>query len=215
MEEINISLGFQCTTSEVLKKTNKRFHSYPFDWILSNPKGIYELIVKLLISHDIKDFVKNEFLKIDGYVFLTKAEEFFISKSQTNMLYNSKYNLIFPHEENNLVTIIDKYTRRFSRLKDMLLDNTKFVNFIFINRMSTNMSFKINNNNILEGCEEYLNQIYNLLNEIRTNFSINIITPNVNIIDIDKLDNNIKTILIKPNNAVSLTDEEIIPHLKR
>jgi hypothetical protein len=215
MEEINISLGFQCTTSEVLKKTNKRFHSYPFDWILSNPKGIYELIKKLLKSDDIKDFVKNEFLKFDGYVFLTKAEEFFISKTQTNMLYNSTYNLIFPHEENNLVTIIDKYTRRFGRLKDMLLDNSKFINLIFVNRMSTNMAFKINDINILEGCEEYLNQLYNLLNDIRTNFSINIITPNISIIDVDKLDNNIKTILINPNNTVSLTDEEIIPYLKR
>jgi hypothetical protein len=33
--EVNLSIGFQCTTASVLKKINKRTNSFPFDWILS------------------------------------------------------------------------------------------------------------------------------------------------------------------------------------
>ena len=47
---ISISIGFQCTTAEILKKKNQRTSSFPFDWILSNPKGIFNLLTKLTLS---------------------------------------------------------------------------------------------------------------------------------------------------------------------
>ena len=55
-----ISLGFQCTTAEILKKINKRTYSFPFDWILSNPKGVFNLLTKLMTVDNIENFVNGK-----------------------------------------------------------------------------------------------------------------------------------------------------------
>ena len=74
---IYVPIGFQCTTSEILKKQNKRICSFPFDWIISTPESITKLLTILLDkSTDIKHFVNEEFFKIDGLLHFLKPEEF-------------------------------------------------------------------------------------------------------------------------------------------
>ena len=106
-----ISLGFQCTSSSILKQLNLRKYSYPFDWIISNPKNIL-LLLKLLFRYDnIENFVKNHFLVFDKKLSFIKPE-CFIENINSNIGYNSNLKFIFPHDNYDEETI-NKYIRRF------------------------------------------------------------------------------------------------------
>ena len=141
---IYIPIGFQCTTPEILKKTNKRLFSFPFDWIISTPEMIVKLFTILLEKTcDIETFVKNEFFKIDSFLEFVKQEEFNINPNG-NILYNSKYKLIFPHFQNNNETIM-KLVERFERLKNFIFDPNYKIHFLFINRIVNNNNNKIDN----------------------------------------------------------------------
>ena len=77
-------------------------------------------------------------------------------------LYNSKYNVIFPHDEYNIETI-NKYIRRFERLKDIILNSKEDIYFIYTSPSSPdNGNFTINNNIIIEHVYFYLSEIYKL-----------------------------------------------------
>jgi hypothetical protein len=216
---IYIPLGFQCTTAEILKKTNKRICSFPFDWIISTPESILELLkIVILPICNIELFVKNEFFKIDNLLSFLKQEEF-ISHPEGNILFNSKYNLIFPHFKNDNETIT-KMISRFERLRNYILYQENKIVFLFINRLVNNnfvvndncMKFSINKNNInLKIKDTFIKINEFLLGYISENkFKINIINA------VDKIDNNTtfhNNIIyneIVPINNNNLTDEEII-----
>uniref|UniRef100_A0A6C0F8T6 Uncharacterized protein n=1 Tax=viral metagenome TaxID=1070528 RepID=A0A6C0F8T6_9ZZZZ len=206
---INISVGFQCTTAEILKKKNQRTSSFPFDWILSNPKGIFNLLTKLMTIDDIKNFVINEFLYCKSYLKFIKPEEF-ITVNISNIFYNEKYNFIFPHESVINDDIINKYVRRFTRLKDIIENDEQNIHIYFVNRLN-NMNFKIDNKNILCNIEDDLNNLYNFFYKYKKDkLLFTIITTNN--IDITKIDKNIKTHILNTKSD-SLTDTEIMNSL--
>ena len=219
-DSIYIPLGFQCTTAEILKKMNKRFSSFPFDWIISTPYSILKLLDILLKNEcNINDFVLNEFFNFDTNLIFMKQEEF-QTHSQGNILYNSKYNLIFPHIKYNDETVL-KFKRRFERLRNYILDNNVKIQFFFINRIinndvievnENNLKYSINNNNIYLNIKENFIKLKNLLlnymNENR--FKIIIINAVDKINDNIILDKNIIYHEIIPLNNSHLTDEEIL-----
>jgi len=43
-----ISIGVHCTCAMFLKNNNLRNASYPFDWMISNPKFVFEILELLL-----------------------------------------------------------------------------------------------------------------------------------------------------------------------
>lgn len=171
MDITYISLGVQCTIPLFLKNNNLRKEAYPFDWIISNPKFIYEILVLLLNNCNISDLVINHFfyclLKAD----CAKIENYIISKNGF-ALYNPKYNVIFPHDEYNYNTV-QKYIRRFERLKNIILNDNKIIHFIYISQSSLDLgNFKINNVNIIDNVYTYINKIFDLISNYRKNFKI-------------------------------------------
>jgi hypothetical protein len=212
--EVNLSIGFQCTTAAVLKKLNKRTNSFPFDWILSNPSSVLCLIKNLMDCEDIDEFVKREFLNIDKFVKFIKPEEFIIVESQTQNLLNSKYKFIFPHENSNYNEVVEKYKRRFIRLKETILNKDIKMNIYFIDRLGNNNNFKINNFNILNNEEDSLNNLVSYMNNIRENNKFYFILHKDSSININKLIKNsyVNCIQIESKNHM-LTDEEIINNL--
>jgi hypothetical protein len=221
-ESIYIPIGFQCTTAEILRKTNKRIYSFPFDWIISTPKSIVDLFSILFHENiTVDNFVHDEFFKIDNFLICNKAEEFILNPNG-KILFNSKYNLIFPHIENNNETI-QKIIRRFNRLKDIVLSTNYYLKFLFINRLVSNnnsyttqptdkIKFSINDLSIDLNISENFNNLNHLLNNLIGNrFEIIIINAVDQINKHNyKFSNNIKYHELIPINNNNLTDEEII-----
>ena len=82
-------------------------------------------------------------------------------------LYNTKYNVIFPHDENNIDNI-NKYIRRFERLKDIILNSTECLYFIYTSQSSLESgNFTIDGNIIIRDVYVYLTKIYNLIGKFR------------------------------------------------
>ena len=83
-----ISIGIQCLNAMLKKKINKDTETLPFDWILSNPKFVYE-ILKLLLENkiDIEEIVNNHFFYCNKKASFTKSEAY-ITNNNGNALYN-------------------------------------------------------------------------------------------------------------------------------
>ncbi len=218
-----IPLGFQCTTAEILKKTNKRICSFPFDWIISNPKSILEITTLLLDNtYNIHDIVKNEFFKIDSYLKFFIQEEY-INDTNGTVLYNSKYNFVFPHFKNDTLTI-NKMIERFIRLKEYIIYSHGKVRFLFVNRLVNNSNkvidytktkLLINNNLVIFDLFNNFNKLCNLFDKFvgKDKYDLLIINAvtNTNTNDnIDKLHPNIIYKELIPLNKDYLTDDEIL-----
>jgi len=211
-----IPIGFQCTNAQISKTMNKREYSYPFDWILSNPDAVYNIFKLLFIDNmDIPNIVKKEFFNTTQTAKFIRPEKFIVGNyAVSNLLYNNKYNLIFPHDQYNSETI-DKYIRRFERLKQHVLSGSKCV-FTFINRIAIGnidgINYTINDVEQLDNLYQKIIKLYKLLTQVINNQNFKIIfinsvlnytVPNDNIDGIDVIE-------IVPNNGTTLTDEEII-----
>lgn len=171
MDITYISLGIQCTIPLFLKNNNLRKEAYPFDWIISNPKYVYEILVLLLNNYNISDLVVNHFFYCPLKANCHKIENYTINKNGF-ALYNPKYNVIFPHDEYNNDTI-QKYIRRFERLKSIILESNEIIHFIYMSQSSLELgNFKINNVNVIKDVYMYINKIYDLINSYRKNFKI-------------------------------------------
>jgi hypothetical protein len=213
-DEINISIGFQCTTAAIIQKLNRRTSSFPFDWILSNPTSVLSLIKILIDCDDIDKFVKTEFFNVDGFAHFIKPEEFMIIHHKTGSLYNSKYNMIFPHEKSNYIDEVEKYKRRFIRLKEALINEHTMLNIYFIDRLGKNNSFKINNTNILNNQEDSLNSLVSYLTNLRKNSKFYFVLNKHSYINKNKIDNKPEVTCIEiESNYEMLQDEEIIRHI--
>ena len=214
---IYIPLGFQCTTAEILKKQNKRVCSFPFDWIISTPESVVKLLTILLQDDiNISDFVRKDFFKIDGLLRFLKPEEFVLHPGG-NILYNSKYGLIFPHFNYNNETI-ETFIKRFERLKNYILYSNYTIKFVFVNRLINNnddivnnnmLKFSVNNKNIHLNIIDNFMQLNNLLLQYIPSDRFKIIIINaVNKTQSDvTFDNNIIYNELIPSNHSNLTDE--------
>ena len=169
---IIIPIGIQCTNAVLLKNNNKRFHSFPFDWMLSTPKFIFEMLELLLENNiSIDELVKNHFFYCEKKAHVDRLEHFYTCDNGPS-LYNSKYNVIFPHDEYNIQTI-NKYIRRFERLKDIIINTKEELCFIYISPSSSeNGNFTIDGKKVVHDVYFYLSKIYDIIGKYNNNYKI-------------------------------------------
>lgn len=170
-----ISFGCQCSTAKLYELQNIKGESMPFDWIISSPKVIYEILYVLLIEKmDIIYFVTRYFftnlLKYKMININEKyiAEHFIADPDGTigvNECYflNKQFNLLMPHDRYNIIDTV-KYIRRFTRLVDILLDPTEEITCIYTSESSPNKgNYTVDNNKVIKDVYHYMNLIYDLL----------------------------------------------------
>ncbi|MBQ7203703.1 MAG: hypothetical protein IJS03_06790 [Eubacterium sp.] len=113
-----ISLGFFCSVAQELEKYGFRNASYPFDWLISDFKGVIEVI-----ERDFKDFLNYDYL----------------SQMAVNPKYyiNTAYGFQFYHDFNayqplstQLNDVRKKYNRRINRFYKNITKPTLFVRYI-------------------------------------------------------------------------------------
>ncbi len=166
-----IPIGIQCTCA-TFKNKIKKTETLPFDWMLSTPKFVYEMLVLLLEKNlDVEELVKNHFFICDKKANI-KKKEYYYTCDNGFALYNSRYNVIFPHDTYNAETI-DKYVRRFERLKNIIINSPDNLYFIYSSQSPlTKGNFKIDDNIVIKDVYFYLSQIYDLIGRFRNNYKI-------------------------------------------
>jgi len=171
MSGIPISIGMQCTTASYFKEKGIRTLSFPFDWILSNPAFVFEMLNFLLKENmDVTELVTKHFYVLDKKVFvdLDNAEHYVTINDETkpNKL-NSKYDAVFPHDyASDQNEVKEKYIRRFQRLKDLILDKTIQLDFYYVSQSSsTGGNYTIDGREVVTNVFENLKKIYDLISE--------------------------------------------------
>ena len=182
---IYISIGFQCNSSEFLKTTGLHSHSYPFDWLFSNPKGVFDILKLLLDTKmDIKELVTQHFFANLGTItpisntkFITDNSGIFYSGQESSAIYkaclmssrypyNSKYKFIFAHETGSYEDTVEKYIRRFQRLKDSILNNNEDIYFVYTSQSCNN--YIVDGAQINSDVYVCLSEIYDLVSKYRS-----------------------------------------------
>jgi hypothetical protein len=204
---INIPIGVQCS-SATFKNKIKKTHTLPFDWMFATPSFVFEILVLLLEENiNIEELVKNHFFICNKRANINGAEHYYTCDDGF-ALYNTKYNVIFPHDNDNIETI-NKYIRRFERLKDIILNSTEELYFIYTSTSSLESgNFTIDGNIIIKDVYVYLTKIYNLISKFRNNYKI-ILFDAIQEEQIELLDKNI--ILYKLNKCNNW--HELLPQM--
>jgi len=164
-----IPIGIQCLNATLKKRINKDTKTLPFDWMFSHPKFVYE-ILNLLLENKIntEGIVNNHFFCCDKRASY-KQSNYYYTDSNGFALYNSKYDVIFPHDKNDEETKM-KYIRRLSRLKDLILNSNEKLVFIYSSQPSLKEgNFTIDKRVIIKNVYSYLTKIYNLINMYNNN----------------------------------------------
>jgi hypothetical protein len=166
-----IPIGIQCTNAR-FKKKFENTPTLPFDWMFSTPSFVFEMLELLLEKNiNIEDLVKNHFFYCEKKANLNGVEHYYTCDDGF-ALFNTKYNVIFPHDKNNIDSI-NKYIRRFERLKDIILNSTECLYFIYTSQSSLNRgNFTIDGNVVINDVYVYLSKIYNLIGKFRNNYKI-------------------------------------------
>lgn len=100
-----IPFGQRCGSTLAIKFASLRKMSLPFDWTtLSFPKKI-----KNVLENNFKDFIPD-----------------------VHNIFRNKYDLSFPHFNNNIGEGIKQYERRIERFKKIILEDKKLY-FVYIN----------------------------------------------------------------------------------
>ncbi|MCU7557555.1 papain-like cysteine peptidase [Macrococcus capreoli] len=113
-----ISLGFFCGPAQELEKYGFRSSSFPFDWLISDFKGVNEL-------------VQNNFIQF--------LDESLLLQNEVNRSYykNKKYNVQFFHDfdrflplSEQLENVQNKYKRRIEKFYSTIKAPTIFLRYI-------------------------------------------------------------------------------------
>jgi hypothetical protein len=173
---IYISIGSQCTTPTLFDRLQVKKESLPFDWMFSTPQFVYTIIKLLLIDKkEIDDIVDNYFFVCDKRAALQGVEHHIIN-TNGNVLVNSKYNVCFPHDT---ISDRDKYIRRMERFKQILLDTDNYLYFVYVSVSSPNSgNYTIDGVEPIQQLYEYIEQINNILKDIRTTYKIIVFDTN-------------------------------------
>lgn len=168
-----VPIGLQCTNASFKELIGKRSETLPFDWIFATPKFVFEMLNMLLEKNmSIEELVKEHFFCCNKRADDNANRHHFIVKESGEYLYNSKYNAVFPHDSNTEETI-NKYVRRFQRLKLMIMESTEELCFIYTSQSSLrNGNFTIDGKEMVNDVYTYLSKIYDLIGQYRTKYRI-------------------------------------------
>ena len=184
-----IPIGLQCTTT-CFSNEIVRNQTLPFDWMFATLSFVFAILELLLEKNmNIEELVKEHFFYCKNNAKFITYESYTICDNGS-ACYNSKYNIIFPHDTNNAETIT-KYIRRIKRLKDLILNSSEELRFIYISQSSLESgNFTINNSIVVKDVYVYLSKIYRLIGKYRDNYKF-IIFDSIDNEDIQVLDKNI------------------------
>jgi hypothetical protein len=188
MDRTYISIGSCCASATLLKNRNLRHNSLPFDWILSHPEFVYNIINKLL-EDDLNNVV-NEFLELSNltihckptygdkinYDGGTQLFEKYVT-TEENLggsvgIYNSKWNVSFPHDFSKDSSVIEKYYRRLERLKNILLDDNQMKCFLYISPSSIDTNYCVNGVTIIKDSTKWIDKLSKFLTSKNINHNI-------------------------------------------
>ena len=205
-----ISIGLQCTNA-TFKKQIESTKSLPFDWMFATPFFVFTMLELLLEKNiNIEDLVRNHFFCCEKKASLYKVEKYYTCDNGS-ALYNTKYNVIFPHDTYNIDTI-NKYIRRFERLKDIILNSTEFLYFMYTSQSSLESgNFTIDDNIVINDVYIYLSKIYKLISNFRDNYKI-ILFDAIQEEQIEVLDNNIKLVRLNKCDGWHLLVPQLMEH---
>lgn len=145
-----ISLGYFCSVASELEKLGLRTESSPFDWVISDFKGVITNI-----QNHFSDYLDYNFLSQDIH---------------NHAIYkNTKYNISFYHDFNKytslkkqLPQVIEKYNRRIERFYKLISAPTLFIRYIsdeeVINGVSKELLY-------IEENYEYIIELLKLFNQ--------------------------------------------------
>jgi hypothetical protein len=167
---IYISIGAQCTTPMLFERLQVKKENLPFDWMFSTPQFVYTILKELLIEKkEINDIVDNDFFVCDERArYYPPEAAHYINTSGGDILINSKYNVAFPHDT---ISNRDTYIRRLERLKQLILDESIFIYFVYVSIPRHNY-FIVNNIEPIQHLYEHVENINSILKEIRNNYKI-------------------------------------------
>lgn len=123
--DLIVSLGAQCSCSQLLRSLNLQDYSFPFDWL-----GGGELKTRVsLVINNFKDFLNLEDLELIGS--RTNPEPCDIYKNnKTDIVFNHDFQIGMPIE-NTYPFVKEKYQRREKRLLNLITQSKKIL-FMYI-----------------------------------------------------------------------------------
>jgi hypothetical protein len=105
---------------------------------------------------------------------------------------------------------INKYIRRFERLKDIILNSTERLYFIYTSQSSLECgNFTIDGNIVINDVYVYISKIHNLIGKFRNNYKI-VLFDAIQEEPIELLDENIKLLKLNKCNSWS----ELVPQMR-
>lgn len=166
-----IPIGIQCT-SAMIKGEIEKTHTLPFDWMFSTPSFVFEMLQLLLEKNcSVEELVKQHFFNCDKRANLKRKEHYYTCDDGF-ALVNTKYNVIFPHDANNMDTI-QKYIRRFERLKEIVLHSTECIYFIYASQSSLDHgNFTIDGIPVIKDVYVHLSNLYTFIGKYRNNYKM-------------------------------------------
>jgi len=166
-----IPIGIQCT-SAIMKGELEKTHTLPFDWMFSTPAFVFEMLQLLLEKNgSVEELVKDHFFKCDKRANLHGVEHY--RTCDDGFAYvNTTYNVVFPHDSNTMDTI-QKYIRRFERLKEIVLHSTECIYFIYTSQSSLEHgNFTIDGVPAIKDVYFHLSNLYTLIGKFRNNYKM-------------------------------------------
>lgn len=162
-----ISLGSQCNPGLALRKLNIKKKTYPFDWIRSNTKIIYDVLLN----------GRDKYITFDN---IKKSEEYYTSDLDSLQFTNfptsriNYYGQFFTHYTENDISFNElqsKFNRYFDRFFNLLNSNKKV---LFIHTNEEYIYHKKSRDN-KEEFYRYLCKINDILEEKYPNLNFEII----------------------------------------
>jgi len=200
MNKVHISIGSGCAASTLLQRRNLRHQSLPFDWMLSHLKYVNDVVKSLyedtidetvelfldksnletfstIIKHPAGTPSSEKYINDDGVVHDQKFEAYQtitsssgLDVSYPRLPYNRNYKTTFPHDKIGGNT--DKYVRRLTRLKNLLLDENTFLTFIYISPSSPITHYSVDGDILTMDGGKDLNDFCEFLEKKRDNFEV-------------------------------------------
>ena len=159
---VYIPIGIQCSSAELLKRTNMRRQSFPFDWVFCSLRFVYNV----LYSYEASMFVPDTMVEFGGF------EKF--KTSMSGYYHASKaHGVVYPHENDGFNG--EKFAKRLLRMKQYIENNDCTKVFVYSTHITPDTAF------VLDGVEcnktdpHYLRLICDLLDSRHTMYKVLVI----------------------------------------
>ena len=165
-----ISLGFNCNVALALRECNLNEATNVFDWLVSHPKNILNILKENITEVLIDDLIFLDFS-------MEKQKYYITDNNKIKRVYDKNNNLIFSHDydgtQESIITTKHKYKRRIIRLNNILTENNKIL-FIFSGK-SDHKDYINNSHSIISledktECKQYLFYLQEISNYLKKSF---------------------------------------------